>query len=226
MTGAAIGEILPYAVGVAISPIPIIAVILMLLAPKAGGTSLGFLAGWVLGILVAMGVVLAVVTQTSIGSDGSDSGTGGGVKLALGILLIMLAGRQWRSRPREGEAASLPTWLKAIDKVTPGRAVVLGFALSAINPKNLLLVAAAAVVIAGAGLTGGEGAVVVLVFTLIAASTVAVPVIGYAIAKERMQHPLDELKAWLEHNNATVMAVLLLVIGVAVLGKGITALSL
>jgi hypothetical protein len=45
--GPVIGDLLPLAVGVAVSPVPIIAVILMLLAPRAGGASLGFLAGWV-----------------------------------------------------------------------------------------------------------------------------------------------------------------------------------
>ena len=38
-----IGQLLPLAVGVAISPILIIAAILMLLAAKGGGTSVGFL---------------------------------------------------------------------------------------------------------------------------------------------------------------------------------------
>ena len=49
-----IGDILPLALGIAISPIPIIAAILMLLSPKAKGTSVGFLLGWVLGIVVAV----------------------------------------------------------------------------------------------------------------------------------------------------------------------------
>ena len=49
-----IGEILPLAVGIAISPIPIIAAILMLLSPKAKGTSLGFLFGWLVGIIAAI----------------------------------------------------------------------------------------------------------------------------------------------------------------------------
>ena len=53
---AVIGDILPLALGVAISPIPIIAAILMLLSPKAKGTSVGFLVGWVLGIIVAVTV--------------------------------------------------------------------------------------------------------------------------------------------------------------------------
>jgi hypothetical protein len=36
--------------------------------------------------------------------------------------------------------------------------------------------------------------------------------------------PLDDLRVWLTENNSTVMAVLLLVIGVTILGKGIAGL--
>ncbi|HET6673526.1 MAG TPA: GAP family protein, partial [Agromyces sp.] len=52
--GSVIGDILPLALGIAISPIPIIAAILMLLSPKAKGTSVGFMLGWVLGIVIAV----------------------------------------------------------------------------------------------------------------------------------------------------------------------------
>jgi len=62
------------------------------------------------------------------------------------------------------------------------------------------------------------------VFTVIAASTVLVPVVGYALARDRMRHPLDELKVWLQQNNVTVMAVLILVIGVALTGRGLGGL--
>jgi len=61
--GQVIGDLLPLAVGVAISPIPIIAVILMLLAPRAGGTTAGFLLGWVLGIALACTVFLLLARQ-------------------------------------------------------------------------------------------------------------------------------------------------------------------
>ncbi|MFF0292210.1 GAP family protein [Kitasatospora sp. NPDC004614] len=65
----------------------------------------------------------------------------------------------------------------------------------------------------------------VVVFTLIAASTVAVPVIGYLAARDRMAGPLERLRGWLEQNNVVVMSVVLLVIGAALLGRGIGGLS-
>lgn len=64
----------------------------------------------------------------------------------------------------------------------------------------------------------------VAVFTVIAACSVAVPVALYIPNAARMRDPLDRLRTWLEHNNATVMFVVLLVIGVVLLGRGMGGL--
>ena len=220
MTGV-IGDILPLAVGVAISPIPIIAAILMLLSPKARGTSVGFLLGWVVGIVVAVTVFSllgAVIPEQDPDASKPVAGT---IKIIIGVLLLLLAVRQWRSRPKPGEEPKMPKWMSAIDGMNAGRGFGLGFLLAAVNPKNLLLGAAAGVSIGTGGLAVGEAALAITVFTLIAAATVAIPVIAYLVASARMAGPLESLRGWLVHNNATVMAVLLLVIGVAVIGKGI-----
>ena len=219
--GSVIGDILPLALGIAISPVPIIAAILMLLSPKAKGTSVGFLLGWVLGIVVA--VVVFTLLASVIPEEDPDAAkpVSGVIKLLLGAGLLFLALRQWRSRPKAGETAALPKWMAAIDQMTAGRGFVLGFLLSAVNPKNLLMAVGAGVIIGTAGLSGGEITLVIVVFTLIAASSVAIPVIGYLLASKRMAAPLESLRRWLVQNNATVMAVLLLVIGVVVIGKGI-----
>ena len=225
--GTVIGDLLPLAVGVAVSPVPIIAVILMLLAPRATAASVGFAVGWVIGIVVVTTITLAVASGADIDSA-SESGPSTGaawVEIVLGVLLLAIAVKQWRGRPRPGEEAKLPKWMAAIDHFNAGKALGLGFLLSAINPKNLLMCVGAGIAVAGGGLDGGEQVVTIAVFTLLAASTVLVPVIGYLVAKERMRHPLDELKVWLQANNATVMAVLVLVIGVTLVGKGIGALS-
>lgn len=61
----------------------------------------------------------------------------------------------------------------------------------------------------------------IAVFTLIGASTVLVPVVGYLVAAARLRAPLDALRGWLAAENAVIMAVLLLVIGMSLIGKGI-----
>jgi threonine/homoserine/homoserine lactone efflux protein len=216
-----IGTILPLAIGIAISPIPIIAAILMLLSPRAKGTSIGFLLGWVIGILVAVSV-FTLLSSALPGSGTDDSSPVHGViQLVLGAGLLFLALRSWRSRPKPGEDAELPKWMSAIDTMNAAKGFGLGFLLAAVNPKNLLLGAGAGVAIGSAALSAGSTAVVIGVFTVIAAASVAIPVVAYLVASKRMSGPLESLRTWLVHNNATVMAVLLLVIGFVLIGKGI-----
>ena len=218
--GSVIGEILPLAVGIAISPVPIIAVILMLLSPRAKGTSLGFMIGWIAGIVVAI-VVFTLLSSVIPQDKGGGSPVAGVIKIILGLLLLFMAFRQWRGRPAKGEEAAMPKWMSAIDSMTAGKALGLGFLLSAVNPKNLLMAVSAGVIVGGAGLTFGQAVIVIIIFVLLAGCTVIIPVIGYLVASARLAGPLDSLRVWLVDNNAVIMAVVLLVIGVAVIGKGI-----
>ena len=110
------------------------------------------------------------------------------------------------------------------DRLRPGAAFGLGFLLSALNPKNLLLAVAAGASLGALPLSTGETVGAVAVFTVIAALTVAVPVVAYLIAGARLDPTLDRTKAWLIANNTAVMAVLLLVFGVSLLGDGLQIL--
>ncbi|MWB97932.1 GAP family protein [Agromyces sp. MMS17-SY077] len=221
--GEVIGGILPYALGVAISPIPIIAAILMLLSPQAKGTSVGFLFGWLAGIVVALTAFILLAAVIPDGDPDASQPIAGTIKLLLGVALLLLAWRQWRGRPKAGEAPELPGWMSAIDQMRAGRGFGLAFVLAAVNPKNLLLAAGAGVEIGTAELPVAQVVVAALVFVVIAAITVAGPVIAYLVASERLAGPLESLRAWLVANNATIMTILLLVIGVVLVGKGIAA---
>ncbi|MCS0499607.1 GAP family protein [Protaetiibacter mangrovi] len=222
--GAAIGDVLPLALGVAISPIPVIAAILMLLSPKARVTSVGFLLGWVLGIVVAVTVFELLSSLLPEKDADAAQPIAGVVRIVLGALLLWLALRQWRGRPRGDGEPPVPKWMQAIDRITFPRALGLGFLLAAVNPKNLLMAVAAGVALGESGLGAGELVVVIAVYTLLAASTVLVPVVGYLLAARRLSGPLESLRGWLLTENAAIMAVLLLVLGVSMVGKGIGAL--
>jgi threonine/homoserine/homoserine lactone efflux protein len=220
MNGA-IGGILPLALGVAISPIPIIAAILMLLSPKARVTSVGFLLGWLIGIIVAVSVFTALAAVLPEEDPDASKPIQGIIQLVLGALLLLLALGQWRKRPKKGEEPVLPKWMQAIDKISFFGAFGLAFLLSALNPKNLIMAAGAGTAIGAAQLAGGEIVLVIAIYVVVAACTVAVPVIAYLVAADKLRGPLDALRVWLAHENAIIMAVLLLVIGVSMLGKGI-----
>jgi threonine/homoserine/homoserine lactone efflux protein len=222
--GDVVGQILSFAVGVAVSPVPIIAVVLMLTTDRGRVNGPAFVLGWIAGLALAGTAILLLAGQADA-SDGGEPATWVGVlKLMLGLGLLALAVKQWRGRPADSEAAELPNWMQKIDGFAPGRALALAVALAAINPKNLLLTVGAATTIAHAGLEAGEQAVALSVFILVASLGIGAPVAIYFALGEKSASLLGGLKDWMAHNNAAIMTVLLLVLGAKLLGDGITAL--
>lgn len=222
--GQAIGDLLPSAVGVALSPVPIIAVILMLGTPKARSNGPAFALGWIAG-LVAVSVVVLLLAS---GSDDPDSGSSTAVdvvKLVLGALFALMALKQWQGRPKPGEEPTMPKWMSTVDGFTPGKSLTLGAALSGANPKNLALTLAAAASIAQAGLSGGQSAIAVAVFVVIGSLTVAGPVLFYVVSTDRAAGPLASIKEFMSAHNAVIMMVVLIVLGAKMLGDGIAGLS-
>lgn len=222
--GTAIKDILPLAIGVALSPLPIVAVILMLFSKKARSTSLSFLLGWFLGITVVATVVVFVADPAQQATGGEDSTLTIILHLVLGVLLLFLAYRDWKKRPKPGEEVEVPKWMNSIDSMTAGKALVMGALLSGVNPKNLALILGAGVAIAAAGLNSTQTIIALIVFIIIACVSVAAPVIIYLVMGDKATPTLNSWKAWLTHNNATVMMVILLLFGVKLLADGLGAL--
>lgn len=223
--GAAIGQILPFAVAVAISPMPIIGVVLMLATPRARSNGPAFLIGWIAGLAILGTVVLLVSSGASASDDGQPEDWVSILKLVLGVLLLLVAVRQWRGRPRGDEQPQLPKWMRAIDTFTAPKALAMGALLAALNPKNALLTIAAGATIAGTGISAAEQAGALAVFIVIATVGVAAPVVVYFALGSRSAEVLEEMKNWMSANNAAIMAVLLLVIGAKLIGDGISGLS-
>jgi threonine/homoserine/homoserine lactone efflux protein len=220
----AIGAILPFAVGVALSPVPIIAVILMLVSAKARVNGPMFVIGWLVGLAIVGIIVLGIAGPAEASDEGQPATWVAVVQIVLGALLLLLAVKQWRGRPREGEVPSMPKWMDAIDTFTPVKSAGAGALLSGLNPKNLLFAVAAGTAIAETGIAGGEQAVAYAVFMLIATIGVGLPVVLYFALGDRAPAMLRRLQEWMAQNNAVIMSVLILVIGVKSLGDGLAAL--
>lgn len=219
-----ISAILVFAVAVAISPVPIIAVILMLFSQRARLNGPVFLAGWVVALATVSGVsyLLAVGGDASTSSTTSDTIAWG--KLVFGVLFLLLAVRNWRSRPVPGAEAKMPKWMAGIDSLPPVKALGLGLLLAGVNPKNLMLSLAAGSSLALLGLATSEAVWSLLVFVVVASLTIGVPVLYFLVGGEKAKGRLDELKRWLAVHNDAVMAVLFLLFGCDFIAKGLPPL--
>lgn len=217
-----LGELLPYALTIAISPVPIIAVILMLMSPRPRALGASYLVGWILGIVAAAGVFTALAGVLPEASESTDPKPAVAIiQIILGALLLLLAIKQWRSRPKKGDEPELPKWMQGIDSMKPGIGLGLGFLLAAVNPKNLLVAAAAGLAIGQQEASGAATAAALGVFTLIAALTVLLPVLIFLVAPQKATQVLDQIREWLTANNTAIMVVLFVVLGGQLLGKGL-----
>jgi threonine/homoserine/homoserine lactone efflux protein len=221
----AIGQVLSLGVGVALSPVPIIAVVLMLSTRRARVNGPMFVLGWIVGLGVVGTIVLVAAGGADASGDAEPATWVGVLEIVLGLLLALVAVRQWRGRPRAGEEAGLPKWMRTIDTFTPGRSAGIAVALSAINPKNLLLTVGAAAAIAQTGAETGEQAVALAVFVLVGTLGPGAPVAIYFALGDRARSMLEGLKGWMGAHNAAIMAVLCLVIGAKLIGDGISGLG-
>lgn len=220
--GGAIGEFLPYAVGVAVSPLPIAAVMLMLVTKKARTNGPMFLLGWLVG-LGLVGVIVLFIPGLEA-SQGEPSTATGWTKLVLGVLLLLLGFRAWRGRPTDDAAVEPPGWMNKLDGISAGGSFGLAILLSALNPKNLLLTVGGAATIAATGLSTSDEYIAVAVFVVIASLSILIPVGTYLLLGDRAENTMGNAKDWLINNNQTVMAVLLLLIGASLIGDAIKIL--
>ncbi|MFD3873166.1 GAP family protein [Streptomyces sp. NPDC058623] len=189
-----------------------------LFAPRPRAAAGAFFAGWTVGILV---VATASTALASVIERTEETPTWASwTKAVLGLVLVLLAVRQWRS----GAAKDTPAWMRALTTATPAKGLRLGLLLSLANPKALLLTAAAGLTVGAAELGTARAGIAVAVFTAIAVSTVALPLLSHVVLGERVLAPLGRARTWLETHNAAVTAVVLAVIGVLLTVEGVTGL--
>jgi hypothetical protein len=223
--GQGISEVLTFAVAVAISPIPIIAVILMLFSARARVNGPAFLVGWVVALAAVSTIVYVVAHDGNVATSSTASESVSWGKILLGVVLLLLARRNWRKRPAAGEEPAMPKWMAHVDSLSPLKAAGLGVVLAAVNPKNLILAMGSAAGLAQLGLTTTDAIVATAVFVAVASLTIAGPVLYALFGGARARTSLDSAKEWLGAHNAAVMAVLFLVFGVDLIAKGLPPLT-
>jgi len=131
------------ATGVAVSPFPARAVVIMLTTARAKANGLAFLGGWLIGLGVAGAIFLVIGGSAGASQSGKPATWVDWLKIVLGVLLLAVAVIEFRRRPQGREQAAMPEWMSRVDTIKPGGSLGLAAVLAGINPKNLLLIAAA-----------------------------------------------------------------------------------
>ena len=212
------GDTLGLALAIAASPFPIVPAILLLFTARPRVTAGAFLIGWAVGV-GGIALVVGELAEFVEPPDQPPTWASAG-RLAVGLALIGWGGWQWLRR----SDATTPAWMDALDSATPRSATRLGLLLSAANPKVALLAAAGGLAIASAAEGAGSAALLALAFTAVSSISVAVPLLAYLVLGNRVLEPLGRARDWLQRNGSAVMAVVLVVLGLALVSAGVTGL--
>ncbi|HYI55139.1 MAG TPA: GAP family protein [Microlunatus sp.] len=217
---SALGQVLPIAVAVAFSSVPITATILILLSPKRNISGAAFLVGWVAGLIIVVSAATFGAQALPITSLRTQQSAFGVTEIVIGAALVILGIVSGLRAVRHPTPAQGAKWLTAVKSFGPrpsfGLAVVLNF-----RPKGLLLGVAAGLAIGGDATSAGDALGAIAFYVVISASTVAVPIISTIAMPELMQPRLVDAQHWLEQHGRLVTALLMGLIGVVILGVGL-----
>jgi hypothetical protein len=214
-----VADVLPLAIAIAASPFPVIPAILLLFTPRARATASAFLAGWLAGVALLTAVFVMVADLIELLDEPPMwlSWT----RIGLGAALLVWGAIQWRGRKTAKDA---PAWMDTLETAGPSKATRLALLLSAANPKIIILAAAGGLTIGTLEYSPVGEAVAVVAFALVGSVSVAVPVLGFLLLGDRVLGPLGKARDWLQRNNAAIMAAVFVVLGIALLVKGLTSL--
>jgi hypothetical protein len=213
-----IADVVPFALATAVSPLPLLALLVVLLTPRAVPNGLAFTVGWAAALLA-----VATVTVAVLGADAGFDGSGAVVRaleVVVGAGLVALAAWQWARRPRGAARRVDPRWLVVADRCTPPQAFTLGGVLVLGNPKNLALTVAAAGAVAGADGASHERFWSLALFAVLGTAGLAVPLVLRITLGQRAAGTLTRWRRWLvRHGTAAACAVVAL-IGVLLVARG------
>lgn len=217
-----IGQVLPLALALALSSVPIASALTLLLRNPRRSAAGAFAVGYTAGMAGLVGL-LASFLPVPLGGDVS-LGVHGLLEIALGVAVVVLGIVTARRPAGAGRlGAGLHRLTGALGGLGPVLALLLGITLD-LRPKSVLVAGTIGVVIAGATPTGGEVLVATTIATALGASTVIVPVVVGVVRRGRARAWLEAFDHWITRNGRTVTVVVLFVIGAVVIGNGLGSL--
>ena len=206
-------DLLLTGLAIALEPFPLTAFILILSAEKGTRKGLAFILGWLACLVV---VIAAVVLTTSGHPPRPQTAPSTGVlavKLALGLLLILLAVRQ---RRRMGRPRKPPSWVAGLDRLSLWSAAGIAVFL-----QPWTLVAAGAATVVQAKLSTAGDYVTLLLFCVVGTSSFLYLELYAAFAPASASARLDRLRKWLDTHRDQVIIVIFLLLGFWLAGKSI-----
>jgi hypothetical protein len=206
-------DLLLIGLGITLEPFPLTAFVLILSAEKGNMKGLAFILGWLACLVAVIAAVILATGNQPPRPNTAPSKAAVAVKLALGIVLILIAVRKRRQmgRPRKP-----PAWMARLDRLSLWAAAGLAAFL-----QPWTLVAAGAATVTEAKLTSAGSYLALVLFCLLATCSFLYLELYAAFAPAAARPRLDRLRTWLESHQDEVIIAVCLLLGFWLTGKSI-----
>lgn len=216
LSGLVAARLTAPALVIALSPVPIVVSLLLLVHNERPYTSS---VAYLLGRLVSLATLTFAFMRVPRLFDvllepaprWADWAT-----MAGGVILVALGARLWWLRRGSAGPAG---WEGSVGTITPVAAAGIGLFPMLANPK--VLAASAAVGAEVAPFSGAGAVAAVAYYAILANSTVAAPILAYVVVGPRIDARLERLRHWIQRRHREIMAVTLVIVGIAVVLYGL-----
>ncbi|MFV0388554.1 MAG: GAP family protein [Pyrinomonadaceae bacterium] len=220
-----ISDLLPSALGIVASPMPLIAMLVLCIIGVARTSGTFFLLGWFLGAFASIALAVVFNTGDSGSTQNAPSTAQIVMKFVVAFLLLYLAFNNWRTRPKPDDKISAPGWVDKLSKASVLPVFGIGMFLCVLNVKNLPLLLSAALTVSDASKSVVQGLIYDLIFSLMASFGLALPWVITIFGGKNVKKSLESTRDWLFRYNNVIMAVLFLYLGLNSLAGAISNIA-
>jgi len=201
---------------ISLEPIPLTAFIVVLASKNGVRKGAAFIFGWLLSLAIVIALTILVTGNKPPKPSTAPSLAALAVKILIGVVLLVIAVRQYRRLGRPKPPKDPPKWQTGVDNMSLWFALALG---PLTQPWGL--VAAGIATITEAKLSSFEDYLAIILFCLVSTSTYLAMEVYAGFRPVQTQALLDGIRTWIDTHRDQVIIILSTVLGFYLIGKSV-----
>ena len=198
--GAVTLDLILIGLGIAFDPIPLTAFLIVLTSERGAAKGAAFVFGWLVSLAIVVTATVLLTGNSPPRPHTSPASTALAVRIAIGVVLVAAAIREWRRMRRPKKPKKPPKWQEHVDRMSLWFAMALGAAL-----QPWVLISAGAATVVEAKLSSWESYLALFLFCVLASGSYLAMEIYAGLKPGKSQAFLTRLRTWIDTHTDQVI---------------------
>ena len=203
-------------VAIALDPLPLTAFLVVLPSKRGAVKGAAFVFGWLVSLAIVVAVTVLATGNNPPQPNTAPSLASLAVKIALGVVLVVIAVRHIRARSKPKPPKKPPKWQEHVDSMSPWFALALAPTL-----QPWVLIGAGAATVVEAKLSSWESFLALFLYCVLASSSYLAMEIYAMVRPSHSQALLARFRSWIDAHTDQVIIGGSLIIGLWLIAKDI-----